>query len=66
MGKPVSNPYGNDPGFRATYDPYAEEEQTDLQESEKEHKIKKRMKIAGWLIFAAFLILFIVIMWMPK
>ena len=22
MGKPIYNPYGMDPGFRATYDPY--------------------------------------------
>ncbi len=26
MGKPVFNPYGMDPGFRSTYDPYNEEE----------------------------------------
>ena len=26
MGKPVFNPYGMDPGFRSTYDPYNEEQ----------------------------------------
>lgn len=28
MGKPIFNPYGMDPGFRAVYDPYQDEQKS--------------------------------------